>query len=192
MSEVNDLVRDVLAEAFGATATPFVPLPFVDDWILARLMRRIAGKVLARSALDSPGLAKAIVHGYVKEGASPLAKSILVGAARFVVRKVAVVLDVKRSHDVFGESIAFALAVDLAAREGWATEANATRLGGAIHRALESSGSGALEAVARAGREAFANGKRGELAEAISAQVASLQERVESALRLEMGRAASM
>ena len=68
-------------------------------------------------------LPESIVDAYVKEGASSLGKSIVVGAASFVVRKVAIVLDVKKSYDVFGESIAFALALDLAAANGWVHEA---------------------------------------------------------------------
>jgi hypothetical protein len=150
----SEIVREVLAEAFGASATPFVPLPFLDDFLRARLLRRIAAKVLARHGLGSPALPKAIVDAYVKEGASSLGKSIMVGAARFVVRKVAIVLDVKKSYDVFGESIAFALALDLAAENGWVHDRAAARVGGAIHRVLQSVGSGALEALVRAVREA--------------------------------------
>jgi hypothetical protein len=149
----SEIVREVLAEAFGASATPFVPVPFVDDYLHARLLRRIAIKVLARHGLGAPALAKEIVDGYVKEGAPSLAKSIVVGAARFVVRKVAIVLDVKKSYDVFGEALAFALAVDLAASSGWVHERAAFRVGGAIHRALQSVGSGAVEALVRAVRE---------------------------------------
>ena len=150
----SEIVREVLAEAFGASATPFVPVPFVDDYLHARLLRRIATKILARHGLGAPPLAKAIVDGYVKEGASSLARSIVVGAARFVVRKVAIVLDVKKSYDVFGEALAFALAVDLAARSGWVHERAAFRVGGAIHRALQSVGSGAVEGLVRAVRQA--------------------------------------
>jgi len=149
----TDIVRDVLVEAFGASATPFVPLPFVDDYLRGRLLRRIANKILARHGLGSPSLPKAIVGGYVKEGAPSLGRSIVVGAARFVVRKVAIVLDVKKSYDVFGESIAFALALDVAAARGWVHDGSAARVGGAIHRVLQSVGSGALEALVRAVRE---------------------------------------
>jgi hypothetical protein len=149
-----EIVREVLVEAFGASATPFVPLPFVDDYLHARLLRRIAAKTLARHGLGSPGLARSVVDGYVKEGALSLGKSILVGAARFVVRKVAIVLDVKKSYDVFGESLAFALALDLAAENGWVHERAAARVGGAIHRVLGTVGSGAIEALVRAAREA--------------------------------------
>ena len=189
---MKDIARDVLVEAFGASATPFVPVPFVDGWMFARLLRRIAGKVLARHDVSSPHLSRAIVDAYVKEGASPLTTSLLVGAARFVVRKVAVVLDVKKSHDVFGESIAFALALDIGAANGWANDAGAARLGAAIYRALQSASSGALEGLMRAGREAFAgargaDGHRGGIADAIGGEVEKLRDQLEPALRHEMG-----
>ena len=191
---MNDIARDVLVEAFGASATPFVPVPFVDDWMFARLLRRIAGKVLARHDLSSPELSRAIVDAYVREGASPIMKSILVGAMRFVVRKVAVVLDVKKSHDVFGESIAFALALDIGATNGWANDAGAARLGAAMYRALQLASSGALEGLMRAGREAFArtprtpgaDGQRGGIADAIGAEVEKLRDQLEPALRREI------
>jgi len=186
---VNDIARDVLVEAFGASATPFVPVPFVDDFLLARLLRRIAGKVLARHGVVSPELARAIVQAYVKEGSPPLAQSILIGAARFVVRKVAVVLDVKKSHDVFGESIAFALVLDSGARLGWANDAYAVTLGAAMHRAMKRSSNGALEGLVRAGREAVGGGKgtRGQqLADAIGSEVERLRDELEPALRHEM------
>jgi len=159
-----DIVREVLVEAFGASATPFVPVPFLDDYLHARLLRRIAVKVLARHGLGAASLPKSIVDGYVKEGASSFGKSIVVGAARFIVRKVAIVLDVKKSYDVFGEAIAFALALDLAAENGWVHDRAAARVGGAIHRTLQSVGSGALEALVRAVRETVgqaAGGGRG-------------------------------
>lgn len=188
MGHVNDLAKDVLIEAFGASATPFVPVPFVDDWMLARLLRRIAGKVLARRGIPSLELAEAIVDAYVKEGASPLGRSILIGAARFVVRKVAVVLDVKKSHDVFGESIAFALALDIAVENGWVTPAGAAWLGAAIYRALVATSSGALEGLMRAGREAFArapgaDGQRAGIADAIGGEVEKLRDQLGPALR---------
>ena len=186
MTDTTDIARDVLLEAFGASATPFVPVPFVDDWMFARLLRRIAGKVLARYGVDSPVLAKAIVDAYVKAGASRLATSILVGAARFVVRKVAVVLDVKKSHDVFGESIAFAIALDVASERKWIHD-DADALGGAMHRAVAASASGALEGLVRAGREAFAAGG-GPFAGALGDEVDKLREQLRQALELEMGR----
>lgn len=150
------IARDVLLEAVGASATPFVPVPFVDDWMRARLLRRVATKVLDRHGLDTISLPRAIVDAYVKERASPLVRSIAVGAARFIVRKVAIVLDVKKSYEVFGESIAFAIALDVGAARGWADDAGAARLGGAMHRALRGVGSGAIEALVRAGRDARA------------------------------------
>jgi hypothetical protein len=153
----TEVVRDVLVEAFGASVTPFVPLPFVDDFLLARLLRRIATKTLGRHGL-SPTLSKSIVSAYVKEGASSFGASMALGVARFVVRKVAIVLDVKKSYDVFGESIAFALALDIAAERGWVHDATAARVGAAIHRALQTVGSGTIEALVRAVREAAGGG----------------------------------
>ena len=108
--------------------------------------------------------------------------SVLVGAARFVVRKVAVVLDVKKSHDVFGESIAFAIALDVASERKWIHD-DADALGGAMHRAVAASASGALEGLVRAGREAFAAGGG-----PFGDEVDKLREQLRQALELEMGR----
>ena len=177
------LVKEVLVEAFGASATPFLPVPFVDDWMHARLLRRIAAKVLMRHALGSPpGLPKVVVAAFVAEGAPSIARSIAVGAARFVVRKLAIVLDVKKGYDVFGQAIVFALALDLAATRGWLHEASAERVGGAIHRALAEVGSGAIEALGRTGRDAFARGPS-HLGDAIAAEVERTRQTLEPALR---------
>lgn len=181
----REVAREVLVEAFGASATPFVPLPFVDQWMLARVLRRIAGKVLARHGLSSPVLARNIVDGYVKEGAAPLAKSVVIGAVRFVARKVAIVLDVKKSHDAFGEAIAFALALDIGAELGWASHADAVRLGGAIERALVAAPSGTIEALLRAARDAW---DRGLVGEAIGGEVDKIRDHLEPALRREFSR----
>lgn len=153
----RDLVQVVLVEALGSSITPFVPVPFVDDYLLERLLRRIARKAIARrgEALG-PEVAKALVEGYVKAGASPISERALVAAARFVVRKVAVVLDVKKGHDVFGEAIAFALALDVALECEAVRDVSARSVGAAIHRATQSLGSAAIEVLTRAGREAFA------------------------------------
>jgi len=70
---------------------------------------------------------KVMVDSYIEAGQDPLAQRAVVGAARFVVRKLAVVLDVKKSHDVFGETIALALAVDVAMENGWCTRATLSR-----------------------------------------------------------------
>jgi hypothetical protein len=181
----REIARDVLLEAFGASATPFVPVPFVDDWMHARILRRIAGKVLERHGLASASLPEVIVRGYVKEGASSLGVSILVGAARFVVRKVAIVLDVKKSYDVFGESIAFALALDIGASRGWAHDAGGARLGGAIHRTLQVVGSGAIEALVRAARDAYTGGQV-PLGGAIGQEVGKIRAQLEPVLRREL------
>ncbi|MDB4944301.1 MAG: hypothetical protein JWP97_3835 [Labilithrix sp.] len=181
------IAREVLVEAFGAGATPFVPVPFVDDWLFARLLRRIAGKVLARHGLTSPReLPEVLVKAYFDEEPSSIAKSVAVGAARFVVRKLAVVLDVKKSYDAFGQSIAFALALDLAAERGWLHEASVERVGAAVHRTLKVVGSGAIEALGRAGRDAFAHGGRPQLAEAIGGQVDHMRAVLEPVLRAQL------
>jgi hypothetical protein len=169
----RELVRVVLMEAVGSSVTPFVPLPFVDDYLLARVLRRIARKVMERTGRapdETPGggsrgsaaggtrydaLAKSIVEGYVSAGDTGVGEKAIVAATRFVMRKVAVVLDVKRSHDVFGESIAFALALDTAVRASAVNPATAGTIGEAIYRATQSVGSAALELLTRAGREAF-------------------------------------
>ncbi len=155
----HDLVGVVLAEALGASITPFVPVPWVDDWMHARLLRRIARKVLTRRGLAEPrAIAKAIVLAYAHAGESPVATRALMAAARFVVRKVAVVLDVKKSHDVFGEALAFAIALDIVAEAGWTHGAHARdpkAIGEALHRATHVVSSGALDTLTRAVRSAF-------------------------------------
>jgi hypothetical protein len=186
-SRTREIARDVLLEAFGASATPFVPVPFVDDWMRARLLRRIAAKVLAKHRLGSASLPRAIVDAYVKEGARPLAASLVVGAVRFVVRKVAVVLDVKKSHDVFGESIAFAVALDIAAEMDEAHDFGAARLGGAIHRALEQVGSGAVEALVRAARDAYSGGRL-QIGDAVGREIDAIRARLEPVMRRELAR----
>jgi hypothetical protein len=165
----REIARDVLLEALGSSATPFVPVPFVDDWIVARLLRRIAKKVLVRHEIDAtPDLCKAIVDGFVDAGAEPLAQRAAVGAVRFVVRKVAVVLDVKKSHDVFGQAIAFALALDAAITRGALQSRPAMEVGNILHRTLESVGGAAIEGLASAVRRAF--GKDAEAGEGASQQ----------------------
>ena len=186
-ARAREIVREVLVEAFGASATPFVPVPFVDDWMFGRLLRRIAGKVLARHALTSPPeLPQVIVEAYSDAGSSSIARSVVVGAARFVVRKLAIVLDVKKSYDVFGQSIVFALALDLAAAKGWLHEASAERVGAAVHRTLVIVGSGAIAALGRAGRDAFARGGPKLLGEAMAAEVERTRAQLEPVLRQEL------
>ncbi len=191
-SRTREIAREVLIEAFGASATPFVPVPFVDDWMFARLLRRIAGKVLAKHAgpnqeAMTAELAQKITDAYVKTGAPSTAESIAVGAARFVVRKLAVVMDVKKSHDVFGESIAFALALDLAANNRWVSDAGAAHLGAAVHRSLQVVGSTALESLVKAGREAVSKGiSKEKLGAAIGHQVEKLRDQLDPVLRYEI------
>jgi hypothetical protein len=152
-SRPRELVRVVLAEAALSSLTPFVPVPFVDDWILERLLGRIARKVAPHIAFD-------VVRGYLRASASPLTMRAISAAAHFVVRKVALVFDVKRSHDVFGEAIAFAYALDVAPHP-----VDAAALGGAIHRSLQSLGPAALEVLTRAARseKPFGDAVGGEL-----------------------------
>lgn len=116
----TDLVRDVVVEAFGSSASVFVPLPFLDDWILARLFERVAAKIVARRQKNVPAYyTKTMVHAYLKAGEPTTKMWVLGKMARFALRKVSVVLDAKRSHDVFGETIAFAVAFDCVAERGW-------------------------------------------------------------------------
>jgi hypothetical protein len=176
-SLADDLVGVVLAEALGASVTPFVPVPWVDDWVHARLLRRIARKVLGRRGLSDPReAAKTIVSAYVDAGQSPIATRAVVAAARFVIRKVAVVLDVKKSHDVFGEALAFAIALDIVADAGW-THGVAARdlqaVGTSIHHATHAVGSGALDTLTRAVRSAFAAAEPGAPTESRFARVAT-------------------
>ena len=155
-SSSRDIARDVLFEALGSSATPFVPVPFVDDWLVAQILRRITKKVLVRHGVDpTPDLRKAIVDGFVDAGAEPLGQRAAMGAVRFVIRKVAVVLDVKKSHDVFGQCIAYALALDAAVKRGALQSRPAMEVGNILHRALESVGSAAVEGLASAVRRAF-------------------------------------
>ena len=183
----RELVGVVLVEAVGSSFTPFVPLPFVDDYLLARLLRRITRKIIERGGHEvGRPVAKAIVEGYVRAGDTGLGEKALTTAARFVVRKVAVVLDVKKSHDVFGEAIAYALALDVAVQ---------LHVGGAIWRSTQSVGAAALELITRAGRDAFkasegaAEGSRfGRVAEAIGRQVDEAQGHLEHLMRYELGR----
>ena len=190
----RDLVQVVLLEALGSSITPFVPVPFVDDYLLARLLRRIARKVIARSgdALDD-SVAKSVVEGYVKSGTPPISERAFAAAARFVVRKVAVVLDVKKGHDVFGEAIAFALALDVALEAEAVRDVSAMSVGAAIRRSTQSLGSAAVEVLTRAGREAFAKTDRSvsaptfaRVAEAIGKQVDEARTNLEHLMRYEL------
>ncbi len=155
-NHARDLVDLVLVEAVGSSVTPFVPLPFVDEYLFARLLRRITRKVIERAKLpvDEP-VVHAVVDAYLRAGDSGLHEKFFTAAARFVIRKLAVVLDVKKSHDVFGEAIAFALALDVVVQLGALSSGTASKVGAAIHRSTQTVGSAALEVITRAGREAF-------------------------------------
>jgi hypothetical protein len=191
------LVAVVLVEAVGSSITPFVPLPFIDDFLFARLLRRIARKVLERTGAVVPSdLPKTIVDAYTEAGATPLAERALYAAARFVVRKVAIVLDVKKSHDVFGEAIAFALALDIAAEDGVVDERTAPALGAAVYRALKIVGGGAIEVLVLATRAAFEKNEGAKdaptssrferVAESVTKQVDEARAQIATALRWEL------
>jgi hypothetical protein len=190
----RDLVTLVLVEALGSSLTPFVPLPFVDDYLLERLLRRITRKVAERGGYPvSKPVEKAIVHGYVKSGATSLGGRAITAAARFVVRKVAVVLDVKKSHDVFGEAIAYALALDVAVGLRAIHDGSAVAVGAAVFRSTQSVGSAALELITRAGRDAFAanagapeSSRLSRVSEAIGRQVDEARVHLERAMRYEL------
>lgn len=192
----RDLVMVVLAEAVGSSLTPFVPVPFVDDYLFGRLLRRITRKVMERRGhAPSKPLTKAVVEGYVRAGAAPLGERAVEAAARFVIRKVAVVLDVKKSHDVFGEAIAYALAMDVATELDAVNDERALAVGGAMYRSLQAVGSAALEVLTRAGRDAFKSAtgmpetsRYARVAEAIGQQVDATRNNLDRVMRVELMR----
>lgn len=194
-SRSRALVNLVLIEAVGSSFTPFVPVPFVDDYLFARLLRRITHKVAEREGhAFEKVLAKAIVDGYLEEGDPGLGSKAITTVGRFVVRKLAVVLDVKKSHDVFGESIAYALALDHAEARQRARNVEAARsLGGALYRSTQAVGSAALEVITHAGREAWSasageSSRLARVAEAIARQVDDTHGRLEHVVRSELAR----
>jgi len=147
----TDLVLDVLVEAFGSSATPFVPLPWVDDWMLARLMRRVTRKVLERRReTKSTDFVKAVVDGYTEAASPSRGRWAFNTAARFVLRKVSVVLDAKKSHDLFGEVIAFSLAVDSITARKKLDAVAPERLGEILHRSVKTADTALLTAILRA------------------------------------------
>lgn len=178
----------VVGLAVGSSLTPWVPVPFVDDWILERLLRRIARKVMERGGISEPApLAPAIAGAYLRAGDSSFGVKAATTLVRFAVRKVAIVLDVKKTHDVFGEAIAFAMALDSAVVRAVVTPVNGDAVGLAIHRSMLTVGSGLLDAMTRAGREAFAGGKPHErVVEAIGKHVDDAYEHLDRAMRQEL------
>jgi hypothetical protein len=194
-SRARELVNLVLVEALGSSMTPFVPLPFLDDYLFERLLRRITRKVAERAGQPpfDDRVAKAIVKSYVQAGDPGVSTKAVTAAARFVVRKLAVVLDVKKSHDVFGESIAYALALDLAFEHGAGTRPEA--IGAAIYRATSSVGSATLEILTRAGRDAWSanagaeSSRLARVADAIAKQVDDVRGRLDHLMRWELARA---
>lgn len=195
-NDTRELVSLVLVEAVGSSITPFVPIPFADDYLFAHLLRRITRKVIDRGGLSVDKLvAKSIVEGYTRAGDPGLREKALAAAARFVVRKVAVVLDVKKSHDVFGESIAFALALDVAVALRVVDPTTSLALGEAVFRSTQSVGSAALEVLTRAGREAFkategapVSSRFERVGEAIGKQVDATRALLERSMRYEVSR----
>jgi hypothetical protein len=191
----RELVTVVLVEAVGSSVTPFVPLPFVDDFIFGRLLRRIARKVIARrTTAPSDALVKALVEGYTRAGEAPLGEKAAVAAARFIIRKVAVVLDVKKSHDVFGEAIAFALALDVAVERGALREETADRIGGVVFRAVRGVGGGAIEVLAQSVKSSFtasatdAEASRfARISQAVGQRVDETRSLLERAMHYELG-----
>lgn len=140
--------------------------------------------------MDTRGISgdeRSIADAYLKAGDPSFGVKAATTVARFVVRKVAVVLDVKKSHDVFGEAIAFALALDSAAARGAVHPHNGDAVGHAIYRSMQSVGSGLIDAMTRAGREAFSGGKPHErIVEAIGKHVDDAYERLDRAMRHEL------
>ena len=158
VARARDIASMALGLAIGSSLTPWVPVPFVDDWILERLLRRVARKVMERGGIS--GDAKRIASSFLQTGDPSFGVKAATTLARFVVRKVAVVLDVKKTHDVFGEAIAFAMALDSAVVRKVVHPHNGEAVGAAIYRSMQMvGGTGLLDAMTRAGREAFAGGK---------------------------------
>ncbi|MBX3234184.1 MAG: hypothetical protein KIT84_40225 [Labilithrix sp.] len=175
----------VIGLAVGSSLTPFVPVPFVDDWILERLLRRIARKVMDKGGMSFD--AKPIVRSYLETGDPSFGVKAATTVARFVVRKVAVVLDVMKSHDVFGEAIAFALALDSAVRAKALDATNGPAVGAAIHRSIQAVGSGLVDAITRAGKASFKSGKPHQrIAEEIGAQIDDAWLHLDRAMHMEL------
>lgn len=175
----------VIGLAVGSSLTPFVPVPFVDDWILERLLRRIARKVMDKGGMSFDE--KPVVEAYLKTGDPSFGVKAATTVARFVVRKVAMILDVKKSHDVFGEAIAFALALDSAVTAKALVATNGPAVGAAIHRAIQSVGSGLIDAMTRAGKKAFSGGRPHErIAQEIGLHIDEAWVHLDRAMRFEL------
>lgn len=162
----------VLGHAAGCSAAQFVPVPFLDDFAVSILFARIAEKVLARHGGAEPGYAKQIAKGYLDEGGSSIGTWVLVTAAKFVLRKVAIVFDVKKSHDVFGEAVAFALALDVAMEQKTLLRAAPRGLGAAIFRSVRSVGRAPLGAIASAAVKTYRAGSEEKKLETFQREVA--------------------
>jgi hypothetical protein len=191
-STTRHAVMSALLEAVGSSATPFVPLPFVDDWIVRRIFRRVARKTVRRHGVtDAKLLAKRIVKGYVAAGKSGMMRTVANVTTRFIVRKFAVALDVKKSHDVFSETIAFAVALEVCCEHGWHFTVEPKVLGKAIYRAVREVGGKLLETIGGAGSAAFGDiaadateraSHMARAADAVSAELESKREALSEAL----------
>jgi len=125
-ADARDCTR-LLLEALGASADAVRPVPFVDDWMQARLLRRVRGEG-ARSPRARVGhvAARDSCDAYVKEGASGSATFDRRGAARFIGEKSRSSSSEEELRGV-RESIAFAIALDVGAARGWAHDTGAAR-----------------------------------------------------------------
>jgi hypothetical protein len=178
-TRARGIAESVIALAVGSSLTPWVPVPFVDDILHERLLRRIARKVLA-----GIGGEKVVAAAYLQAADPSFGAKAGTTLARFAIRKVAIVLDVKKSHDVFGEAIAFALALDSAVVAGKVTAHNGETIGRAIHAALRMVGAGLIDAMTRAGREALTGAKpHTRAAEAIGQHVDEAYAHLDRAMR---------
>lgn len=194
-ARARDIAAMVIGLALGSSLTPFVPVPFVDDWLLERLLRRIGRKVMDRggSSLDE----KALVRAYLEAGDPTFGVKAVTAVGRFVVRKLAVILDVKKSHDVFGEALAFALALDAAVSSSGLGAASPAAVGAAIHRSIRAVGAGPIDAITRAGRASLTrraddgspvgtNKPHARIAEEIGAQIDEAWVQLDRAMRVEL------
>jgi hypothetical protein len=192
--DARSVARAVVVQALGSGVAPFVPVPFVDGWVLARLLQSIAKAVLIRrgaTATEALSKARGIVLGYVTAGKTGVRTRAAVAAARFVMRKLALVLDVKRSHDAIGEAVAFALALDVAAELGFTESVPPSELGAVIHAAICGSSSSPVSALATAAKRALTGpglgSRRSRLAEAIGAEADASRARLDASLRAAFG-----
>lgn len=110
--------RHIVLHALLAGLTPLVPVPFVDDVLQARVMRRLVATLAAlhdlplapadvRTLADPPGTS------WIKDAA----RSVVMMPVRFVLRRIFVLLTGKRVIDLASESWHRGYLVDLAFAE---------------------------------------------------------------------------